>query len=244
MQVGLTHWRWDAELEGLEGVIARAQPDAVLCCTALSSIRACEEQPQVAQRLNVELPSDLARISRRLGLRTIHISTDLVFDGRQVPPGGYGELDEPHPLSRYGQSKWMGERAVLEADPGALVVRAPLLWGESFGRGRGASDALFAAISQGERPMCFTDEYRTPQRVDLLAAQLVQLLEQPRASGLLHLPGPSRLSRYEFALERMREAGLASDRIQRGVRADLGLENERPMDTSLRTVRAQEFLCV
>src|SRR5215207_7732964 len=57
----------------------------------------------------------------------IHISTDLVFDGRASTP--YTEDDEPNPLDGYGRSKLEAERRVLELHSEALVVRTSLLVG-------------------------------------------------------------------------------------------------------------------
>ena len=76
-------------------------------------------------------------------------STDYVFDGGPaggeqagkrkrgaqngtgggVGGGPYGEEDTPSPLNVYGSSKLQGEKLVLEADPGALVVRTNVIFG-------------------------------------------------------------------------------------------------------------------
>ena len=57
----------------------------------------------------------------------MHVSTDLVFDGEKGEP--YVEDDAPNPLSDYGRAKLDAERGVLEAHPGALVVRTSLIYG-------------------------------------------------------------------------------------------------------------------
>lgn len=228
---------FDASRESGALLLSVLRPDLVISCAAASSIRLCEEQRTLAQRLNRDLPAELAREARRAELRMLHISTDLVFDGKAPPPGGYHEDSQPNPLSEYARSKRQGELSVLESNPLALVVRLPLLGGESYGRGRGARDSLLAAIASGERPMCFEDEWRTPLDAALAARRVLELAEDSSISGIAHVAGPLRKSRYELALCVLRDAGLDSARIRCGTRAQAGMEHERPRDVSLQSVR-------
>ena len=127
-----------AGLDGhLEELFQDRQPPWSVLCTALPSVAACEQDPDLARRLNVVLPQRLARLSHKLGSRLVHISTDNVFDGEPSRATGFREDDETRPLSLYGATKREGELAVSNEDPGALVVRLPLLFGDSRGRGTG-----------------------------------------------------------------------------------------------------------
>ena len=152
-------WKLDALVpDEIERVLDSVAPARVILCTALSSVADAERYPGLARALNVEFPRLVARWCARERARLVHVSTDLVFGAHEPPRTGFREEDPPAPLSEYGRSKAAGEHAVLDADPSALVVRLPLLCGDSFGRGRGASDSLLAAIARGERPELFTDE--------------------------------------------------------------------------------------
>ena len=64
----------------------------------------------------------------------LHVSSDYVFDGRAPrtalgAPRAYLESDPTAPLSAYGESKLAGEREVLGASAGTLVVRSAWLFG-------------------------------------------------------------------------------------------------------------------
>jgi dTDP-4-dehydrorhamnose reductase len=124
-------------------------------------------------------------------------------------------------------------------------VRLPLLYGDSFGRGRGASDSLLAAIARGERPTLFTDEWRTPLDVEDAARALVELAGTG-TSGILHVGGPDSMSRHELGLAVLRARGMdeASARaaIRPGTRAEAGLEAARARDASLDSRRAESIL--
>jgi dTDP-4-dehydrorhamnose reductase len=222
----------------LERALDAERPARVVLCTALSRISACDEYVVLAHQLNVELPWRVANWCAEHGARLVHVSTDLVFGEFPPPPRGFLEHHVPAPVNRYGETKALGEFAVLAADPRALVVRLPLLYGESFGRGFGASDSLLAALERGERPILFTDEWRTPLDVADAAPALVELAQTSR-SGLLHVAGERKLDRHALALEILRARGLsdgeARSKVRAGRRGDAGLDATRPADTALAT---------
>jgi len=217
----------------------------VINCAALSSPALCEERRSEASAMNTELPRTLGQWSAESGVRVIHVSTDLVFDGGAAPEGGFNEEDGPDPVSFYGQSKAEGEAALLERDPGALIVRLPLLYGDPKGTGRGASEALFSSLARGERPSLFTDEWRCPLPVSVAAEALAELVDE-ELRGVLHVAGAERVSRFELGLalhhERFGEHERARRELRGCLRAELGFSPERPEDTSLCIRRAAALL--
>ena len=225
----------------LAELLARARPEAIVCALALSRVDACERDPVRAQRLNAAFPADLARASRAAGVRLVHVSTDLVFGATPPRAGGFREDDPPSPVHAYGRSKAAGEAGVLCADPSALVVRLPLLYGDSLGRGLGASDQLRAALARGERPALFRDEWRTPLEAGNAAAALLELVALD-AAGLLHVAGPQRLERHALGLAVLARLGLSSERVRAATRAELGLAATRPADVALDSTRARALL--
>ncbi|HVS09550.1 MAG TPA: sugar nucleotide-binding protein [Planctomycetota bacterium] len=236
----------DALREGeWEALLEEERPARVVLCTALSRGADCEAYPALARTLNAELPRRVASWCAQSGARLVHVSTDLVFGATPPPPQGFREDSPPGPLSVYGKTKAEGERAVLEVFPSALVVRLPLLYGDSAGRGLGASDSLLAAISRGETPIGFQDELRTPLEVRAAAAAIVELAAG-EASGLLHVAGSERVTRFELALEVLRAAGYdeleARSMVRAGWRRDVGLEAVRPEDASLDSRLARRMI--
>ena len=63
--------------------------------------------------VNVEGSENVARAAAAVGARLVHLSTDIVFDGRKGAP--YVEEDPPSPVTEYGRSKAEGERRVARA---------------------------------------------------------------------------------------------------------------------------------
>lgn len=196
----------DLAAPGMVGAVVQAlRPDVVLHLAACSRIADCEHDPARARAVNVHVPRQLAE---RFGARFVLTSTDLVFDGRHAP---YDERAPVAPLSVYGCTKAEAEEHVRAH--GGRVVRLPLLFGPDA-LGRGASASLRRALAGAQPAALFTNEYRTPLHAADAAAALVELVEAPDGPALLHLPGPERLSRWDFALRLCAAHGLRTERLQ------------------------------
>ena len=165
----------------------------------------------------------VAEAARAVGARLVHLSTDVVFDGRAGRP--YREDDPVCPLSDYGRAKAEAERLVAAADPGAVMVRTSLIYG---GPGRPASKHEHAAVDPDAA--FHTDELRCPVQVDDLAHALLELCDADVA-GPLHVAGPEAVSRAGFA-------ALVAGHPVRGVPAPPG----RPLDCRLDSTLARAAL--
>jgi dTDP-4-dehydrorhamnose reductase len=228
------------DARAIESALRGHSAGAVLLCAAMAKIDECEREPERAAATNARAPREVAQACAALGLRLVHVSTDLAFGATPAPPGGFREQHEPGPISTYGRTKVAGERAVLEAHPAALVARIPLLYGDSLGRGLGATDGLLAALARGETPTLFSDEWRTPLDVVDAADALLELAHGSLA-GLLHLAGPERISRAELGQCAVRAAGL-SVALRTAPRSSAPSNNLRPADVCLDTTLARSHL--
>ena len=115
--------------------------------------------------VNVDGSAAVAEAAR--GVRLVHLSSDLVFDGSR---GRYREEDEPAPVNSYGRSKAEAERRVA-----ALHPEAPIVAHVADLRRPGARPAGAARPRRDRR--FFVDEIRSPVQVGDLADALLELLE-------------------------------------------------------------------
>lgn len=230
--------------DAVDGLLEDLDPHVVLLLAAVARTDVCESEPDRALRVNTRAPAAVARWCARRERRLVHVSTDLVFSG-EAHEGRYREDDPVGPLHVYGRTKARSETEVLAACPRALVVRLPLLAGDSRGTGAGASDSLLGAARAGRVSSLFVDEWRTPLDVDDAARGLLELAEQP-VHGLLHLVGPWRLSRFELGHRVLSAAGFseaeARERIRPVTHDELDLVPPRPRDVSLDGSRALPWL--
>jgi dTDP-4-dehydrorhamnose reductase len=185
---------------GLLGLVERVRPEWVVHCAALADLEACERDPELARRLNGEVPGVLAEICRKGGARheparLLHISTDAVFDGVK---GNYAETDAPHPLSVYAETKLAGERAVAAADPDALIARVNL-FGFSPGGNRSLGEFFLYNLMKGKPLKGFTDVFFCPLLVNDIAGIFFRMLERG-LGGLYHVFGSECVSKYDFGV--------------------------------------------
>jgi dTDP-4-dehydrorhamnose reductase len=195
-------------------VLARHKPDCVVHT-------AYRQDAPAAWAINVDGSRNVARAARELGARLVHVSTDVVFDGRLGRP--YRENDAPTPITEYGRSKAAAEELVAREHPGALILRTSLIYG-------GPTPSKHELAARHPGAVFFTNELRCPIQVGDLAAALLELVELDVA-GPLHVAGADGVSRCEFArLVAQREVRCAPARAT------------RPLDCSLDCSRARGLL--
>lgn len=177
----------------------------------------------------------VARAAERVGARLVHVSSDVVLDGRDAP---YTDDAPPRPLSDYGRSKAAGEIAVSGTVADHVLVRTSLIYDtEVIDRGT----AGFAARLEREEPCrLFTDELRCPLPRRRLAAALLELTESD-VRGLLNVAAPAAISRYDFGRALLRRFGSVDlRRVEPALSAEL--PSPRPLDLTLDVTRAQALL--
>lgn len=202
-------------------------PDAIINCAAISSPDVVNQDPKAARRINVSSAQKLAEISTHLGARFIHISSDMVFGGRDEP---YRSTDTPGPLNEYGNQKLESEKKVLfAADENVVVLRLTLMNGNSPRANRSPHERIFESIQKGMPLTLFDDEYRQPCSADNAASVVVELLERPNLNGLFHWAGNDVLTRFELGIRILERFGLSTNLIKRSSLKDSSLEaGKRP----------------
>jgi dTDP-4-dehydrorhamnose reductase len=176
-----------------------------------------------AWSVNVGGSEALARAAVAVGARLVHVSTDVVFDGRAGRP--YREDDPVSPVNDYGRSKAAAETRVLAVDPTAVVVRTSLIYS---GPSRPPGPQERAAVDPAAT--FHTDELRSPVQVADLARALLELVHLD-VHGPIHVGGAEGVSRHRFA-------ELVAGHPVRGAPAPPG----RPLDCRLDSSRAAALL--
>ncbi len=176
-----------------------------------------------AFEITVDGAEHVARAAALIGARLIHLSTDVVFDGRKG--GAYVEEDEPCPVTDYGRAKTEAERRVAAAHGQVLIVRTSLIVG-----GPGFPPSKHERTAYDEAATFYDDEIRSPVQVADLASAVLELADSD-FSGVLHVAGADAVSR----------ADLAELVVRRPVRR-VAAPPSRPLDCSLDSSRARAIL--
>jgi dTDP-4-dehydrorhamnose reductase len=153
--------------------------DLLLNPGGLTSLEQCEDEPDLARRVNADAPALMAGICRERGLKILHFSTDYVFDG--VEPGMRQEEDSPSPISAYGRTKEEGERGVIAA--GGTVVR--ISW--VFGPEKPAfPDLVLDRALAGEEVSAVADKFSRPTYTGDLGEWIAGFITRGCPAGIYH----------------------------------------------------------
>jgi dTDP-4-dehydrorhamnose reductase len=190
-------------------ILDSARPEWLINCAALAGLEACEDSPDLARRLNIDLPAQMAKACKARGVSFVHISTDAVFDGEK--DGFYTEEDAPNPLGIYSRTKLAGEQAVLAENPSVIVARVNF-YGWSLGGRRSLAEFFHHNLTNNKSMSGFTDVKFCPMLVNDTARTLIKML-QKNLSGLYHVVGPQAMSKYQFGVKIARRFNMKESEI-------------------------------
>ncbi len=182
----------------------------------------------------VEGTRNVASAAADMGIRLIHLSTDVIFDGER---GCYTEEDEPAPVHAYGRAKVEAEKIVQEVCDDFVVARTSLIIGLDWedAQSRWVRDAIL-----NNRPITlFVDEVRSPIWVDDLARALLDIAEADYR-GILHVAGPQGLTRYQLGIFLAMMQNLETLKLVPGMAKKSGVT--RPLDCTLKIAKARKII--
>lgn len=177
-------------------------PDVVIHPAALTNVDLCETDPELAYRVNALGTQNVALACQRCGAAMVYISTDYVFDGAKDAP--YMEYDPPAPLSVYGRTKAAGEWATQAFLRRFYIVRPAWLYAAG---GRNFVETVLRLAQERGTLSMVTDEAGSPTYVLDVADAIARLLPS-ELYGIYHFANSGVCSRYEWAREILRLAGL------------------------------------
>ena len=220
---------------GLKQLLKSFRPASIIHAAAVASPAACAADPVYSERVNVTATANLAGIASDLNVKLLFLSTDLVFSGQNAP---YTENSEPDPVCLYGEQKVRAEISVLNESESHCVCRMPLMFGSHPQHRDNALEFILSALHKRKAVKMFTDEYRS--MLGALSAAEGLLFAAGNFTGLYHLGGKEKVSRYDFAVNTARIFGF--DNYERYIQPALQQEVEfsvaRPPDVSMDSSKA------
>jgi dTDP-4-dehydrorhamnose reductase len=170
------------------------KPTLVLNCAAHTKVDQCEQEPELADRINGVAVGELAAGCKRTGAMLVHVSTDFVFNGRGTAPY---KIDDPTgPLSAYGRSKLLGETELKRNAPDRwLIVRTAWV----FGRHGANFPRTMVTVAKAGKPLSvITDQIGSPTYTVDLAAGILALIDR-NANGVFAFTNSGQTNWNEFA---------------------------------------------
>ena len=221
--------------EAVAAAFALHRPWAVINAAGFVRVDAAESDRDACLAANARGVVNLADACAAADLPFVAFSSDLVFDGRKA--GAYVETDAPMPLSVYGRSKALAERAVLGTCGRGLVIRTAAFF--SPYDPHNFAHAATAALSRGEPFRAASDSLVSPTYTpDLVEAALDLLIDE--AQGVWHLASEGDgLSWADFAVSLARAAGLDEGLVVPIAGAEFGWTAQRPARAALASERGR-----
>lgn len=185
--------------ERARALLEQSKPDLLINTAAYHHVEKCEENPELAYRVNALGPCILARLSNEYGYKLAHISTDYVFGGDKG--AAYVEGDEPVPLNVYGNTKLAGEHYVRSTAALHFVVRCSGIYGRAECRAKGGLSfvdlMLKLALERDEVRVVDTERLAPTHTLDI--GKNLEKLTGTEHYGLYHMAAQDGCTWYAFA---------------------------------------------
>jgi len=192
-----------SEMRNKKSEIRSLNVDVIANAVALNAVDHIEiddEMFEIARVVNGTAVGELAEIAKDLGVAFVHYSTDYVFDGKTTEP--YTEDAIPNPISRYGETKLLGERCVQEKGLNFYIIRLSRVFGKARNgvtAKQSFVDKMIALAQSKDHLDIVNDQTSTPSYAPDVAEFTYRLLEQEKPFGIYHGSNSGSCTWYEWA---------------------------------------------
>lgn len=190
----------------VEAFIKQKNIDVIINCAAYTAVDKAESDEENADNINHLAVKNLAELSSLYNLKLVHISTDYIFDGTSHKP--YIETDVANPLSIYGKTKLLGEKALQFINPkNSIIVRTSWVY-SSYGNN--FVKTMLRLGKEKDTLRGVFDQIGTPTYAKDLAKTILDII--PRLNNeqteIYHYSNEGVCSWYDFTQEIMKMAKL------------------------------------
>lgn len=185
------------------GLVDSVKPYAIINCAAYTAVDACETNQDIAFKVNVIGPRNLAIASKAHNAKLVHISTDYVFDGTKETP--YYESDAVCPQSFYGETKAEAEKMVCMFADRFYILRTAWLYGD----GKNFVKTMLRLSEDHDEVRVVNDQYGTPTSTEELVKAIDSIIFT-KNYGIYHATCEGSCNWAEFAEEIFRLAGKST----------------------------------
>jgi len=187
-----------SNLKAVKELFIQLKPDVVINCAAFTAVDKCEEQIDLAYKVNALGPRNLAIAANMVDAKIFHISTDYVFDGNGVFDSNnrirpYNEFDAINPQSIYGKTKAQGEQFVKMFSKKFFIIRTAWLYGD----GKNFVKTMLSLSESRDVIKVVDDQVGSPTSTHELTKAILSLLPSEEY-GIYHGTCQGQCSWYEF----------------------------------------------
>lgn len=171
-------------------VLKNTRFDQFIHLAAYTNVDGAEKENKLAHKINVSGTENVFTIVKSLKKKFIYISTDFIFDGNHPP---YFEDSQPNPISVYGQTKFDGEKVIVN---NGMIIRISYPYRAQFEEKKDFFRTLKSLMEKGQTLTMVKDSQMTPTFIDDIAYALKYLINN-FSPEIFHINGGDSLSPYE-----------------------------------------------
>ena len=175
--------------------IDNLKPDYIINCAAYTAVDNAEDNEPIAEKVNAEGPTNLARAAQAVDCTLVHISTDYVFDGEKDVNDSYTEEEPVAPVTVYGATKARGEKGVTENCSKYYIFRTAWLYGTG---GNNFIKTMIRLGNDRQEVNVVNDQHGSPTYAVDLASIVKQAIDKKIPYGIYHATNQGFTTWYEF----------------------------------------------
>lgn len=191
--------------------INEIKPDLIINAAAYNNVDLVEQKEEELSKANLvngQAVGYLAAACLENKVTLVHFSSDYVFRGDNKD--GYAEDAPTDPISKYGESKALGESLLQKSGANFYLIRLSKLFGPA---GSGKKSFVYTMIdlvvSQGKKELkLVNEEYSCPTYSADLINFTRTLWEEKHPFGIYHGANSGACTWYDFGLEIFKQKGL------------------------------------
>ncbi len=213
--------------------IAGYDPDVVVHCSAYTAVDKAEDNIDICNAVNVDGPSNIAKVCKELDCKMLYISTDYVFPG--TGDRFYETDDETGPLGQYGRSKLNGEKAVTSVLDKYFIIRTSWVFGIN---GNNFIKTMLRVGKERDEVSVVCDQIGSPTYTVDLARLICDMIVTDKY-GIYHGTNEDICSWAEFTEEIYRQAGYDT-KVKHVTTEEYGAKAPRPANSRLSKKKLDE----
>ena len=185
--------------------ITELKPEYIINCAAYTAVDKAEENYELADKINGDGPTNLAKAAKAAGAKLVHISTDYVFGGDLDISKDYKEGDSKAPVTAYGKTKLHGEQGIENSMEEYYIFRTAWLYGIG---GNNFVKTMTKLGSTKDELNVVAAQHGSPTYAKDLSDIIYQAIEKKIPYGIYHATNQGYTTWYEFTKEILAEQGI------------------------------------
>ena len=185
--------------------ITNLKPDLIINCAAYTAVDKAEENLELADRINGDGPTNLAKAAKAVGSKLVHISTDYVFGGDLDLSKAYKEDDDKKPVTAYGITKLHGEQGIQNNLDEYYIFRTAWLYGLG---GNNFVKTMTKLGTERDELSVVSDQHGSPTYAKDLTEIIYQAVNKKIPYGVYNATNEGFTTWYDFTKEILAKQGI------------------------------------